>query len=399
MISASKLSRKKRVRYSYLGELSKAWEPKLSWVHELCSLYIKQPVARGRANECWLNQSSISNVSYHITSLTFELFTWHRWKKKEKSFPTWANMFNSTLKPFTSDSLSLCFLDGVPKNRSSVFLAVALSTLVITAISSPVAVSGYGLIIAAIWRNQSLRTPAYVLLRGLAFIDLCTGLIIQSFFVASGLICLETPQTRNSPPLFLISVAVITSGCGAYITFLTVSLLTLIAVERWLHMARRTLLTVRRIYFIIAVVSLLLIPFAVFHFLRIFTYMNRHAIAITFFFVFLFCTVSTTIAYFKVFQIIRSHKRQIRASTPARNFCHQAINLKKYTKSVFSMLYILAVFYIWIIYLAQGLSIRVGLYSVRVMFVFVLFAQSTHLPLEDEWYSKWCKAVAEATIL
>ena len=139
-------------------------------------------------------------------------------------------MFNSTLKPFTNDSLGLCFLDSVPRNRSSVFHAVTFSTLVITAILSPVAVSGNGLIMAAIWRNQSLRTPTYVLLRGLAFIYLCTGLIIQPFFFVAGeLICLDTPQTVNNPPLYLISAAVITSGCGAYITFLTVSLLTL----RW----------------------------------------------------------------------------------------------------------------------------------------------------------------------
>ena len=299
-------------------------------------------------------------------------------------------MFNSTLKPFTNDSLSFCFLNGVPQNRSSVFHAVVLSTLVITAILSPVAVSGNGLIMAAIWRNQSLRTPTYVLLRGLAFIYLCTGLIIQPFFVASGLICLKAPQTINSPPSFLISAAVITSGCGAYITFLTVSLLTLMAVERWLHMARRTLLTVRRIYFIIAVVSLLLIPFAVFHFLRIFTYTNRLATAITFFFVFLFCTISTTIAYFKVFQIIRSHKRQIRANAPARNFCHQAINLKKDTKSVFSMLYILAVFYIGFLPVLFFLGLSIWLKDSQLELAYIvsascLFLSSSLSPLIYLW--------------
>lgn len=126
-------------------------------------------------------------------------------------------MFNSTLKPFTNDTLGLCFLDSVPRNRSSVFHAVTFSTSVITAILSPVAVSGNGLIMAAIWRKQSLRTPTYVLLRGLAFIYLCTGLIIQPFFGAGQLTCLDTPQAVNNPPLFLISAAVITSGCGAYI--------------------------------------------------------------------------------------------------------------------------------------------------------------------------------------
>lgn len=258
----------------------------------------------------------------------------------------WTALFNNTMKLFTNDSFRLCILDGVARDRSSVFHAVTLTALLITAILSPVAVVGNALIMVAIWKNKSLKTPTYVLLRYLAFTYLCNGLVIQPFFVAGKLICLETPQKINSLPLFQISTAVITYGCGAYICFLSVSLLTLMAIERWLHMARRTLLTVRRIHFIMVAVSLLLIPFAVFHFLRIFNNTYRLATAITFFFVFLFCTISTTLAYFKVFQIIRSHKRQIRANEPAHNFCHQAINLKKYKKSVFSMLYILGVFYI-----------------------------------------------------
>ena len=302
----------------------------------------------------------------------------------------WAGMFNNTVKPFTNDSVSLCFLDGVPSNRSSVFHAATLSALVITAILSPVAVAANALIMAAIWMNQSLRTPTYVLLRGLAFTHLSNGLVIQPIFVASELICLETPQKINSLPLFHISATVVTYGCGAYIAFLTASLLTLMAIERWLHMARRTLLTVRRIYFIMAIVSLLLIPFAVFHFLRIFSDTYRLATAITFFFVFLFCTISTTISYFKVFQIIRSHKRQIRANEQARNFCHQAINLEKYKKSVFSMLYILGVFYIGFlpVLFVLGLSIwfkdsQLGL--VNILSASFLFLSSLLSPLIYLW--------------
>ena len=300
-------------------------------------------------------------------------------------------MFNSTMKPFTNDSLSFCFLDGVARDRSSVFYAVTFTALVITAILSPVAVAGNALIMAAIWKNQSLRTPTYVLLRCLAFTDLCTGLIVRPFFVAGELICLETPQKINNPPLIHISAVVITFGCGAYITLLTVSLLTLMAIERWLHMARRTFLTVRRIYFIVAVISaLLMIPFAVFHFLRVFNNMYRLATVITFFFVFLFCTISTTIAYFKVFQIIRGHKRQIRANEPAQNFCHQAINLEKYKKSVFSMLYILGVFYIGFLPVLLFLGLSVWLSDSQLQLAYIvtssfLFLSSSLNPLIYLW--------------
>lgn len=224
---------------------------------------------------------------------TFFNYLFGTGEKRRKFFWPWrpCSIAHWT-EPFTNDTLGLCFLDSVPRNRSSVFHAVTFSTLVITAILSPVAVSGNGLIMAAIWRKQSLRTPTYVLLRGLAFIYLCTGLIIQPFFC-----CRRTYLFRHTTdgkqstfiPYFCCSYYFWMQSLHS--AFLTVSLLTLMAVERWLHMARRTLLTVQRIYFIIAIVSLLLIPFAVFHFLRILTNTNRLDTTITFFFVFLFCTI------------------------------------------------------------------------------------------------------------
>ena len=46
-------------------------------------------------------------------------------------------------------------------------------------ISWPAAVAGNALVMAAIWRNPSLRTPSYILLAGLAFSNLCVGLTAQ----------------------------------------------------------------------------------------------------------------------------------------------------------------------------------------------------------------------------
>jgi len=299
-------------------------------------------------------------------------------------------MFNNTAKPFTNDSFSLCFLDGVARDRSSVLFAAALSATVITAILSPVAVAGNALIIIVIWKNPSLKTPTYVLFRFLAFTYLCNGLVVQPLFVAGEFICLETPQRISNSPLFHISTVFITYGCGSYITFLTVSLLTLMAIERWLHMARRTLLSVRRIHLIMVAVSLLLIPFASFHCLRNFSDTYRHFAAITFFFIFLFCTISTTIAYFKVFQIIWSHKRQIRANESAHNFNHQAINLEKYKKSVFSVLYILGVFYIAFLPVLLFLGLSIWLKDSQLVLVYIvstsfLFWSSSLSPLVYLW--------------
>lgn len=63
------------------------------------------------------------------------------------------------------------------RGPSSAMFAVFMSVIVAVALLSPVAVMGNGLVLAAIWRNPSFRTPSYILFAGLAIIDFCTGLI------------------------------------------------------------------------------------------------------------------------------------------------------------------------------------------------------------------------------
>ena len=90
--------------------------------------------------------------------------------------------------------LKLCSIDGIARNHSSVSGVVSISASVVIIILSLVAVAGNTLILAAVWKNPSLRTPSYILLCGLAFTDLCTGLITQPFYVTHELICLQEPQ-------------------------------------------------------------------------------------------------------------------------------------------------------------------------------------------------------------
>ncbi|KAL9958820.1 hypothetical protein ACROYT_G035885 [Oculina patagonica] len=113
-------------------------------------------------------------------------------------------MINNTIKPLMNGSNSICDLDGVTRNHSSVFYAVTISASVIITILSPVAVIGNALIMGAIRKNPSLRTPSYILLRALALTDLCTGLITQPLYVTAELICLESPQEINKQLPFLV---------------------------------------------------------------------------------------------------------------------------------------------------------------------------------------------------
>ena len=244
-------------------------------------------------------------------------------------------MSNSLTFPSSDWSFSPCSMDGVARNRSSAFNAVALSTSIVIAFLSPLAVVGNSLVMAAIWRNTSLRTPSYIILCGLAFTDLCTGVITEPFYVAVRLMCLH----KKNESYLLLFLFYVTAFCNTFFAHLSLVLVTLMSIERWLHMTRRSLLTLRRSCLIVALISLLLIPVAIFQF-----YSKAIFILSVLFVVFLlFCLIATTISYFKVFRIIRRHQQQVQAN---ENSCQPSIDILKYKKSMTSILYILGVFYV-----------------------------------------------------
>ena len=197
------------------------------------------------------------------------------------------------------------------------------------------------LVLAAIWKNVSLRTTFYILLAGLAFTDFCTGLISQPFWIANELVYLGDPQLdlfeKNTWPTFYFITRGIGNRCVVYFYQVTVSLITLMSIERWLLMSSRSFFTVRRLSFIVVVLLLLMLPSAV--------YLHGQESDFAMISLVLFCTMVTSVAYLKVFQIVRRHQHQIQANISSQNAAQPAINFVKYKKSVFTILFILAVFY------------------------------------------------------
>ncbi|XP_078375684.1 putative G-protein coupled receptor 63 [Oculina patagonica] len=214
----------------------------------------------------------------------------------------------------------------------SAYYQVTLTTCVVTLLLAPMAVLGNACIMVAIWRSPSLKTPSYVLLAGLAFTDFCTGLLSQPFFVMYRLAGLA-----GNRKWFCIA-GVITEIVGYYFSSLTVIVMTIIAVERWLHMSRRSLLTVRRVVIIYITFVVLLIAF---YSCRMYNWYYTN----DYFGVFMVilalgaasCFLVTVFAYFKVFRIIREHQSQVQTN-------QNAIDIQKYKKSIFTILYILAIF-------------------------------------------------------
>ena len=300
-------------------------------------------------------------------------------------------MSSNLTEPPTDNHLKFCYLGNVVRNSSSTFNRVTISTSVVLAVLSPVAVVGNILIMAVIWRNQTLRTPSYILLSGLAFTDFCTGLITQPLFVASRLICFESSEKTNPRLLsFLPYTIAFSAGCSAYLTVLTVLLITLISIERWLHMTRRSLLTVRRSCFIMATMMITLLPMAAVRLTHTLKRISDPVSTKISFLILLFCIITTSIAYFKVFKIIRHHQLQVTANESSQNFGQPAINLAKYKKSVFTILYILALLFASILPLLAfvGLSLfskDFDLESIFQIALTLLFLSSSLNPLMYLW--------------
>ena len=246
------------------------------------------------------------------------------------------------------------------KERNSIFVV----SHVIIVLFSPVAVVGNAVVLMAIWKNSFQRTSFHILLGVLAFTDLCTGV--------------ATPLM--SIPYLLFNTFEAVSAIGIFIeVFLTILVITLMSIERWLHMTHRSLLTSRRGY-LTAVISLLVpIPLVTLQALNLITkkmeletnaVMGAYALS---------CYLATSVAYFKVFRIIRQHQQQIHGNQSRQNFGRPAIDLAKYKKSIFSILYILALFSLCILpfivsfFLLVLLGEEIGMwapYHVSLVFLF-----------------------------
>lgn len=290
------------------------------------------------------------------------------------------NMTHSALPP-------LLKFESIARIHGSAFHGISLSTAVAVSILSPLAVVANGLILAAIWRNQSLRNPSYVLLAGLALTDLGTGLISQPMYVTNELIYLLKP--RGS---VVVTYAMV-DGCVTLFSHSTAFIMTIMSIERWLHMARRSLINVRRAFIIVVSLFLLPIPVTVYRVLQRLKRASTPVVDVISSSLVPFLLTVSSVAYLKVFRIIRRHQQQIRANEMSENFAQPTINVTKYKKSVLSIVYILVVFYMGYIPAAISLGISTVLInelvvlSINFSFLF-MFLSALLNPLLYLWRMK-----------
>ena len=244
---------------------------------------------------------------------------------------------NTSTSPSSVDDFSDRNLDS-PGNE------LTFSAAVVIALLSAPAVVGNALILATIWRRTFLRTSFHSILSGLAVTDFLTGLISQPLYALFHLI-----HRKNAAAIQVNSEVVNVigkiAGFSAYLFVnMTVDTMTVMSVQRLLHMSRRSLTTSHHRYYAAIVILLFPIPSLVVYSLAL----KEPAFWNTLFRVtiakFSFCYVTISFAYFKVYQIIRRHQLQIQANGTSQNFGQSAIDLEKYKKSVATLLYIFLLF-------------------------------------------------------
>ena len=230
--------------------------------------------------------------------------------------------------------------NSTSKNLDSAGNELTFSTAVVIALLSVPAVAGNALILATIWRRTFLRTSFHSLLSGLAVTDLLTGLISQPLYASSHLINGQNAAVKLDNPE-VVSVLGIIAGFSTYLFInITLATMTVMSIERWLHMSRRSSTTSHRRYYAAMVILLSPIPSLVVYILTLRELAFRYTLCKITIAKFSFCYLIISFAYFKVYQIIRRHQLQTQATVISQNFDQPAIDLAKYKKSVATMLYI-----------------------------------------------------------
>ena len=108
---------------------------------------------------------------------------------------------------------------GKEYNLARSYATFASYTIIV--ILSPVAVAGNALILAAIWKKTFQRTPFHILLSGLTFTDLCTGLISQPLMAAHYFLHFSIPRTLTARPVIFITITTMGNISAVYFVALT----------------------------------------------------------------------------------------------------------------------------------------------------------------------------------
>ena len=211
-------------------------------------------------------------------------------------------------------------LDGLEsEEESSPFETSVIINSVLNALLIPICITGNVLVLAAVWRNPSLRTPSIILQCSLAVSDLLVGLLALPLDIAVAL----TPLSQVSSDSRLSQARLVLT---IQLCCVSLDTMTAISVDRYLalryHMRYPNLMTSKRATCVAAtfwcknvILSLLSI------------WKKNTILLVAVVFVAL-CLFISSITYNAIYRIVRHHQHQIHAQQQAVQSMNAEQNLK-----------------------------------------------------------------------
>lgn len=209
---------------------------------------------------------------------------------------------------------------------------------------------------------------------------LLTGPIVLPFLVASTVIEVNNQLTTSLCLLTGIFLYGISSS------LVSIFVMTFMSINRWLHMKRNSMITVKRVYKAYFVMYLLPIPLITFRLVQstdgcVFL---RSDVAEGI--VVLLCVLIAAFFYFKVFQIIRLHQNQIHVNQQTHNFGQPAIDIAiLYILGLFAICYLPASLFLIVMLFYPNFQFKVEVVMVTRILTSLYFLLSARNPLLYCW--------------
>ena len=203
----------------------------------------------------------------------------------------------------TTSKFEVNYSSNTESNSKSGFETVVLANCILNAPLMLLSIVGNALVLVAILRTPSVRSPSVIFLCNLAVTDLLVGLVVQPTYIAEQLV-------RTVPALEEPVRAMGFAMCGV-----SLSTMTAITVDRFLalhyHMQYPNLMTKSRaIYTIITIWCIItLFSFSILWSLRIYNVLAAFCITI--------CLLVCLVCFIKIYRIVRRHQLQIQVQQQA----------------------------------------------------------------------------------
>ena len=181
------------------------------------------------------------------------------------------------------------------------------------AVNIPLAITsiiGNLLVLRAVWKTPTLRSPSVVLLCGLALSDLAVGAVVQPFFISKDLITLSS-RDQSLKTLFLrIYNLLAFYVCGiSLFTITAVSVDRLVAIQKPLRYA--SIVTIPRVRCILVSVWITCAILVNAQFWNDTIFLVLVAVSIC------ACLFISAFSHVKIYKIVRDHKRRIQIQLEA----------------------------------------------------------------------------------